>query len=215
MYDKSLLAKGTGVSLGVVALVAMLVLHTGTAYAVPLAGVGGFTVKADEIRGQDAHIYVGADDTSQKEAVPMGVTELESSEIEGLRLIKELNVDSIPGLSGNARMVISGTGTVTTGNQILKATEIKAEEAILREQVIDESPASDPNDRFTIDAQGNPSAGETVDPSASTGKPGLVLKDATINAHYLATNRISIPGQKIAIQYDPDEDGTYEQKYGE
>ncbi|WP_254823264.1 hypothetical protein [Haloglomus halophilum] len=215
MYDKSLLAKGTGLSLGVVALVAMLVLHTGTAYAVPLAGVGGFTVKADEIRGQDAHIYVGVGDTSEKQAIPVGVTELESSEIEGLKLIKELSVESLPGLSGDAKMVISGTGTVTTGNQILKASRIQADQAVLREQVIDESPASDPNDRFTIDAQGNASAGETVDPSLSSGKPGLVLKNATINAHYLATNRISIPGQKITIQYDPDDDGTYEQQYGQ
>lgn len=215
MYDKSLLAKGTGVSFGVVALVAILVLQTGTAYAVPLAGVGGFTIKADEIRGQDAHIYVGVDDTSQKQAVPMGVTELESSEIDGLRLIKEVSVDSMPGLSGNAKMVISGTDTVTTGNQILKATKIQADEAVLREQVIDESPASDPNDRFTIDAKGNATEGETVDPTASGDKPGLVLKDATINAHYLATNKITIPGQKIEIQYDPDDDGTYEQKYGQ
>lgn len=215
MYNRSLLAKGTTASFAVVALVAVLVLHTGTAYAVPLAGVGGFTVKADEIRGQDAHIYVGADDTSQREAVPMAVTELESSEIEGLQLIKTQSVESFPGLSGNAKVVISGTDTVTTGNQILKATSIEAEEAVLREQVVDESPASDPNDRFTIDAQGNASEGETVDPTTDSDKPGLVLKNATINAHYLATNRISIPGQTITVAYDPDGDGTYEQRYGE
>lgn len=214
MYRKKLLAGGSALSFGVVALIALLVLHTGTAYAVPLAGVGGFTIQADEIRGHGAHIYVGADDTSEREAVPMSVTELQRSEIDGLELVKTLNVASIPGLSGNARIVISGTDTVTTGNQVLKATSIRADQATLRGQVIDESPAADPSEQFSIDAGRTPSEGQTVDPGADGDQPGLVLENATIDAHYLATNRITIPGQSITIEYDPDGDGTYEESFG-
>lgn len=214
MYRKGKFAKGMGASLGVILAVVILVLHSGTAYAVPLAGLGGFTIKADEIRGQGAYIYAGADDTSQREGIPMAVTEFQSSEIDGLQLIKKQDVSSLPGVSGTMKMTISGTDTVTTGQQIVKASNIKAEEAILRRQVIDESPSDDPNERFTIAARGESVSGETVDIDQSGDKPGLVLKDATINAHYLATNKITIPGQEISISYDPDGDGEFEQKFG-
>lgn len=198
MYDRALLVKGTTTSLVVVGLITALLFHTGTAYAVPLAGVGGFTITADEIRADSAEIYVGAGNTSTESGVPMSVVELSSTEIEGLKIQKTLDVDDEPGLSGNVKIVISGTGTVTTGQQILKATEVEAGEAVLYGQTLDESPASDPSDRFTISATG------------ADGKPGLVLKDPTITAHYLTTNRITIPGQRISLQYDPDGDGEYE-----
>jgi putative alpha-1,2-mannosidase len=198
MYDKSLLAKGTSASLVVVGLIVVLMLHTGTAYAVPMAGVGGFTITADEIRGETAEIYVGAGNTSTESGVPMAVTELSSSEIDGLQISKELDVGEMPGVTGNARIVISGNGTVTTGRQLLKATEVQADEAVLRGQTLDESPAANPRNRFTITATG------------TEEKPGMVLKDAEITAHYLTTNRITIPDQKITVEYDPDDDGDYE-----
>lgn len=214
MHDKSEVMRGTGASFAAVAAVVGVLLATGTAYAVPLAGIGGFTIQAEEIRGQEAYIYAGGTDSSERSAIPAGVTELASSEIDGLKLIKKLDVGSIPGLSGQMKMVISGTDTVTTGPQMLKFSNLKADEAILRSQVIDESASDDPNEQFTIEARGDPQEAESINLQNSGDKPGLVLKDVTINAHYLATNRISIPGQQISIAYDPDGDGTFEQQFG-
>lgn len=214
MHDKTEVLRGTGASFGAVAAVVGLLLMSGTAYAVPLAGIGGFTIQAEEIRGQEAYIYAGATDTSERSAIPAGVTELQSSEIDGLKLIKEVDVGNLPGVSGQMKMVISGTDTVETGPQMLKFSHLEADEAVLRSQVIDESPADDPNDRFTIEARGDPQEAESVNMTSSGDEPGLVLRNATINAHYLATNRISIPGQEITIAYDPDGDGTFEEEFG-
>lgn len=214
MYDSSTFAKGTGVSLAVVAVIGLVVATSGTAYAASLAGVGGFTIEADEIRGYGAVIYVGADDTSEREAIPMAVTELQRTEIDGLRLTKDVPVDQLPGVSGNARMVITGNGTSTTGQQIMKASSIRADEAVLRRQIIDETPSEDPRRKFNINARGEEVQGLTVNIDEQSDAPGLVLREPSINAHYLATNKITIPGQHISLQYDPDGDGEYEERIG-
>ncbi|MFB6163744.1 MAG: DUF6230 family protein [Haloarculaceae archaeon] len=193
---------------------ALLVLQTGTAYAVPLAGVGGFTIHAKEIRGYGAYIYGGVDDTSNSDAVPMAVTELQHSEIDGLRLVKTQSLDAFPGISGTMRITISASDTVTTGQQILKYTYLKADTATLRRQVIDETNTDNPRKQFAISARGENTSGVTVDINQHGNQPGLVLKDATINAHYLATNHITLPGQKIQIAWDTDGDGNYEHKFG-
>lgn len=215
MYDKSLLAKGTTASFAIVTVIAIVVLHTGTAYAMPLAGIGGFTIKYDELRADGAYIYMGADDTSQREAMPMAVTEMQSAEIDGLKLMKTQSVEALPGLSGKARVVITGTGSVTTGQQMVKTSRIKADSVTLRGQVIDEAPSDSPRERFSIGARGDyPTTEQTIDISKQNDKPGLVMKNATLNAHYLATNKITIPGQKITLKYDPDGDGNYEHEVG-
>lgn len=198
MYDKPRFAKGMGLSLAVVGLIGALLLHTGTAYAVPLAGVGGFTITADEMRAESAEMYVGTGNTSTKSGVAMSVTEISSAEIDNVRITKVIDVSDKPGLSGNARIVVSGNGTATTGAQTLKATRIRAEEAVVRGQTIDETPAQNPSERFTITADG------------TEGQPGMVLKNVTIRAHYLTVRRITIPEQTITVEYDPDGDGDYE-----
>lgn len=214
MYRKHVLAAGSALSFGVVAVIVVLIVHSGTAYAVSLAGVGGFTVEADEIRGYGAHIYVGVDDSGEREVIPTSITEMERSEIDGLTLVKTLDVESVPGLTGNAKIVVSETDTVTTDGQVMKATSIRADRATLRGQVIDESPPSDPIEQFSIQVGATPPDGAASDPLAGGDRPGLVLENATIDAHYLATDRMTFSAQSITIEYDPDGDGTYERTYG-
>lgn len=206
MYRKAVVGKVASGSFAVMAVAGLLVLQMGTAYAVPLAGVGGFTIQAEEIRGYGAFIYGDVDDTSEYEKAPMAVTELQRSEIEGLVLTKELDMPHV----GPMKIQITATDTVTTDEQLLKFTNLQAETATLRRQVIDETPTDDPSRRFTIAARGNATEGITVDIDENGSKPGLVLQNATINAHYLATNRITLPGQKINIFWDADDDGEME-----
>lgn len=200
MYDTTRFATGMAVSLAVVGLVGALLVQSGTAYAVPVAGVGGFTLTADEMRAENAELYVGTGDTSTASGVPMSVTEISSAEIEGLTITRKVDVGDMPGLSGAARIVITGDGTVTTGRLLLKASEVRAGEAVVRQQTIDESPADDPSERFTVTANG------------TDARPGMVLRNVTIRAHYITTERITIPNQQIVVEYDPDGDGTYERR---
>lgn len=211
MYNKRILAAGLAASIGALALIGVLLAASGVAYAIPIAGVGGFTVEADEIRGESMYMYPGVEETSESDAQPVAVTEMQSTEIEGLTLTKEMDASSMPGLDGTMRIVISqgGNETVETGQQMLKFSSLQAQESQFSGQVVNEHNSDDPSEQFDIAAPGDAQEGQTVDISGS--EPGLVLRNAEIQAHYLAVSSISIPDLEISVEYDegssPDESG--------
>ncbi len=213
MYDKRTFGKGMGVSFAILTVIVLLVVSTGTAYAVPLAGIGGFTFQFDKLTAESAVIYSSVDDTSTQDAYPMVVVEQENVEIEGLELIKELNVDSLPGLSGDARILITANDTVTADQQIVKISQLNAENATFNQQVIDESNANDPSKSFgiwtgdTAENQDKLQNGRIVD--LNSDGPAQTLEDTEIRAHYLASSSISLPGLSLEVQYDDDGDGQY------
>lgn len=200
MYDKRILAAGLAASFGALALIGLLLSASGVAYAAPLAGVGGFTIEVDEIRGESMYMYPGVEGEGEN-AQPVSVTEMQSTEIEGLKLTKEVDVSSMPGVDGKMRIVISQSGneTVETGEQMLKFTKLEANESRFSGQVIQGHASDDPTRRFDIAAPGNPDEGRTVNISGS--EPGLVLKDARIEAKYLAVSSISIPDIHIEVKH--------------
>jgi hypothetical protein len=122
MYDKRILTKGVATSFGIVFLVVMLVVSSGVAFSAPLGGIGGFTIKADRIEGDNLVQYVGISDTSKRQGVPVAIAEFTEIRIEGLRLMKEF--ESIPAIGGNARLVITSTGTVTADTLLIKQSYI-------------------------------------------------------------------------------------------
>ncbi|MFC6960563.1 DUF6230 family protein [Halocatena marina] len=150
MYNKRTFGKGMGASFAVLAAIGLLVLSTGTAYAVPLAGIGGFTIQADQLTAESALIYPGADDTSSEDAYPMAVVEQKGVTIKGMKLMKEINVASMPGLNGNARIVMTSNGDVTADQQMVKISDLKADKATFNQQVIDESNSDNPSESFGI-----------------------------------------------------------------
>lgn len=205
MYNKRILAAGLAASIGALALIGVLLAASGVAYAVPLAGVGGFTVEADEIRGESMFMYPGVEETSETDAQPVAVTEMQSTEIDGLTLTKEMSADPLPGLSGTMRVVISqgGNETVETGQQMLKFSSLQAEESEFSGQVVNEHNSDNPSEQFDVSAPGDAQDGRTVNISGS--EPGLVLRNAEIQAHYLAVSSISIPDLEISVEYDEGE----------
>jgi hypothetical protein len=213
MYNKRTFGKSLGASFAVLVVIALLVMSSGVAYAVPLAGIGGFTIQADKLTAESAVIYPGVDDTSNQEAYPMAVVEQKDVSIEGLRLMKSLDVSSIPGLSGNARIVMTANGTVTADQQMVKVSNLNAETATFNQQVIDESNSDDPSRAFGIwmgdasESQNKLQNGRIVD--LSSDGPAQKLVNANIQAHYLASSSISLPGLNLKVQYDSDGDGNY------
>lgn len=203
MYDKRILAAGLAASIGALALIGVLLAASGVAYAVPLAGVGGFTVEAEEIRGEGMYIYPGVEETSESDAQPVAVTELQSTEIEGLVLTKEMDASPLPGVDGTVTFVIESAGnqTVETDEQMLKYSELHANESEFSGQVIDEYNEDDPREQFDITAPGDAQEGKTVNISGE--EPGLVLRDVEITAHYLAVSSISIPDLEYSVEHDP------------
>ena len=216
MYDKKVLAKGTAVSFGVVALVAMLIVSSGMAFAAPLSGIGGFTINADELRGDDLYLYPGVSDTSEREGIPVATAEFSAVEIDGLELTKSF--EDIPAIGGNARVVITSTDTVTADSLLVKQSKLTADSSTFNGLLIDEENAERPSDQFKqvapstaeqrtegVDAGQPP---KTIDLS-NASNPGIVLQNASIQAHYQAVNEISIPGITLATEYDANGDGDY------
>ncbi|WP_136716640.1 DUF6230 family protein [Halorientalis salina] len=221
MYDKSILAKSTGASLGVVAVVGMLFLSTGTAFAAPISGIGGFKIQAEEIQGDDFILYPGSGDAENISQYPQGIVELNSVTITDLTLIKRFNLDQY-GMTGNARLVITaGTSTdVTSGQLLLKTPELEADSAAFNGLTIDEANANESKagikQVITLRAPEAPTQGDVaggprqVTLDGGDGNPGLVLQGANIRATYLATNEITLPDLGLEVQFDPNNDGTYE-----
>ncbi len=225
MYETDIFAKSTGASLGVVAVVGMLFLSTGTAFAVPISAIGGFRIQADRIAGDDFILYPGSGDAENQSRYPQGVAELREVEIEDLRLVKRFNLDQY-GMTGNARLVITaGTnGTnVTTGQLLLKTPELSAETVVFTGMTVSEQNTPDTRSGFkriiTLRTHDTPSYnGSNADLDGGprqielTGgsNPGLQMRYADIRATYLATNRITLPNLGLDVQYDPNNDGIYE-----
>ena len=239
MYDKSILAKSTGASLGVVAIVGLLFVSTGTAFAMPVAGIGGFTISADVIEGEGMVLYPGSSDAENSTDVssnsnagvdnqyPVGVVELDSTTIEGMNLKKvfDLQNETSGVMPGKARIVISASGNVTSQTLMMKTPQLAADEAKFSGMEIDENTVNSARDisswlelRTDQDPvkpiEGVPSdslAGErNKNYTGGDGGPGMVMKEPYIRATYLATDQITIPGMALEVQYDNDNDGDYE-----
>ncbi|WP_336000909.1 hypothetical protein [Halorientalis halophila] len=239
MYDKSILAKSTGASLGVVAIVGLLFLSTGTAFAMPVAGIGGFTITADHIEGEGMILYPGSSDAENSTGVsdqgqpvgptdqyPVGIVELDSTTIQGMNLMKVFDLQNASGglMPGKARIVISASGNVTSETLMMKTPQLAADHATFSGMVIDENTVDGPEDisswmELTTDEEpttpiegvGGATAGELrKNYTGGDGGPGMVMEGAFIRATYLATDSISMPGMALEVQYDADNDGDYE-----
>jgi hypothetical protein len=216
MYDTRTLTKGIAASFGVVFLVVMLVVSSGVAFSAPLAGVGGFTINADRIEGDNLYQYAGLADTSERDGIPVAVAEFTEVRIEGLELVK--SVEGVPGIGGNARIVITSTDTVTADSLLIKQSYIYAENSTFSGLLIDEenanyseefkqvAPSTEEQRQEGLDGVTGPP--KTLDLS-NASNPGQVFENATIKAHYQAVNQISIPGITLAAEYDANGDGDY------
>ncbi|MFD1587381.1 DUF6230 family protein [Halorientalis brevis] len=210
MYDTNLLAKSTGASLGVVALVGVLFLSTGTAFAMPVAGIGGFQIQADSIEGDDLLLYPGLADGSNEDDYPHSIVELRNNEIEDLRLTKTLDLsDYSDSVDGRARLVIESGGTVTIDRLLLKTPKLSADEATFSGLEISESDSDTLEESFSIRAPSDPPDTRQIELDGGSN-PGLEMTDANIRATYLATDEITLPDLELKFQYDSDDDGDYE-----
>jgi hypothetical protein len=212
MYDKGLLAKSTGASLGVVAVVGMLFLSTGTAFAAPIAGIGGFVINADGIEGDDLILYPGSSDSEEVIVYPQAVVELSAVEIDSLELVKEFNLDEY-GLSGNARIVITAGDNgqnATASSLYLRTPQLSAETATFSGLTVDESNTNAIDQIITLRAPNTPGVTTREITLSGGSNPGLQLHNPSIRSVYLATNEITLPNLGLEVQFDPDNDDTYE-----
>ncbi|WP_306061733.1 DUF6230 family protein [Natronococcus wangiae] len=211
MYNLKRLLTGTGASFLVVALVGLIVVSSGTAYAAPLAGAGGFTVEADEITAQEFLLYPGVGE-SDEGATPVVVVEQRDVELEGMTLTREQPVDTLPGLSGSMVIEFTADETVEADQQYLKMTGQEAEEASFNGQVINAQQSDDPNEQFQQTAGENAEPEEGYLTDIKGEGPAMEQQNAEIDMVYLASNEITLPGLDVNVHYEGEGEGEDEDK---
>lgn len=192
MYDRERIARGTGASIAVWALAGLLITSTGVAYAVPLAGIGGFRITADEIRSDSLVLYPGVGDTSEQDVYPQALVELEGTQLENLRAFKDIDLRGTPAFSGRLRFLLTNRGTVDSNAILLKTSALESREATFDDFAIEDE-GSDVRSAFEI---------------RSTG--GATFEDADIRAHYLTADTLTSSNLMIHACWDRDDDGTFE-----
>ena len=198
MYNRKRISRASGVAIAIWAFLGLLIMSTGVAYALPLAGVGGFTITAEEVTADNLLLYPGVGDTSERDAYPQTIAELQGTTLRDLTASKTIGLGPTPGLSGKFRVSIVSEGESVGSDVLLKSSALQSSSAEFDDFALEEMAASDPRGRFEIESNGPVTLG------------GTGQYPVRIRAHYLAINSISTPNLGLSVCYDPDDDDTYE-----
>jgi hypothetical protein len=210
MYDTKKLATGGGFLLAAWAVVALLILNTGVAVALPLEGAGGFTLSGGEIRATgDSVVYTEFTDSAEQQRVPAAVLELEDSVLFDFQITKALDVSALPGLTGDLRLTIEssasgGADRLTSSGVIIKTDQIRADRATFRGFIADErNIPNSPLQEFRVETGPNSQAGAPVDINRpDEGEPAIILDNPRINTYYLMAERVDITQLQLTVDYE-------------
>jgi PKD repeat protein len=193
MYDRQRVARGAGAAIAVWALIGLVFLSSGVAYAVPLAGFGGFNASIGVVEADSLALYPSVGDTSEQDAYPQTVIELSNTQLTDLEAYKDLDVSTVPGFSGTARFRLAGRGDIDSGDVLLKSSALTADDAQF--------------DGFVIEDSGN----ESVDSSFEIfANDRARLESVNIKAHYLTASSVELSNLALGVCYDSNNDGTWE-----
>lgn len=219
MYDNKRLASGVGVLLTLWALVGLLVMSSGVGLAVsaPLSPSGGFVVEANYLGAEESVSTAAKTETT---GVPAAKFEVTKSYAEYLKLMKTLDVSSIPGLNGNIRILIQ-SDTATLQGVTFKTNDLTASTARWRGFVLDERNSESRFDQFYAYAGPNPEEAPNTNDEMEVGgstpgavrkseEPGFQLYNTRIEMSSLTADQVTLSNLDLRVQYDPDDDGTYE-----
>lgn len=177
MTNKKRFAVSAGLAYAVLVALLVLVMSGGVALAgFPIAGVGGFVVAADEIKGTDFMLYPYVGQTSEQQMYPMAAMDLASVTIKGLNLSKRLEAMGV-----KVDVVIKASGDVTGTNVKMKSTGLIADQAVLEGLDTSEHYSTDPLKKIDMKAT------------------SVTLTKPQINTHAMYVGSITIPGMAIEI----------------
>lgn len=205
--NKKLFFWSLGLTLGSLFSVLVTLAHTGNLFAaMPLAGVGGFVIEADKITGTNFELIPAVGDTNlaNKEqeswtAFPQSQTTMATVNIWGLKLYKNIDLSHLGFPVANYVQVLVEANTTdskyVSGTQLLmNADQIEAEQIDFGDLVMDENMATDHPNLVT---------GEDNKADIGMKASSVTLTNAKINAHFMTTKTMTIPGMKLTLHlYD-------------
>ncbi len=145
----------------------------GVALAMPVAGIGGFIVEADEIQITNFKLLPKIGQTSEKSVYPQASSSLDGV-IKGMKLYKDFELGSF-----KARVLIKASKDVKALGLVLDMTRMTADSSFSKLKV--EENTTNSLEKLSLSAT------------------SLNLKNVKIRGHYLFANSISIPGMSLDV----------------
>lgn len=150
---------------------------SGTAYALPLAGVGNFYVEFDHLKGTGYTFYPKMGESSKEKSTPQGTNLIKDLTIENLQLYKDFNVSGDKWI----RVKIQASKPVHISGLQQDASVINAD-ATFSNLALKEKQSSDWQKQFQQ--------------MSST----IQLDHAKIKTHYLFQEKIVMNGMKVTVE---------------
>ncbi|QKY68761.1 DUF6230 family protein [Lentibacillus sp. CBA3610] len=151
---------------------------TGTAYALPLGGIGDFYVEFDELNGEGFQLMPQMGETGESDAEPMVRNVIDEVEIDNLHIFKDLQ---IPGTEQWVRFHIEADGKTNISGLIQDARFIDANLSF---------------DNLAIEQQNTDDFSENWSQNADT----ITITDATLVTDYLFQEVVSLEEAKISTE---------------
>lgn len=153
----------------------------GVAVAVPMGGVGGFTVTFDQLQGTGMELYPTVANTSECEKYPSLVTTVDEGTITNLKLYKDMEV---PGTGDTMRVVMASDDVSYTGLK-QRFTYLNGDHKFKSGQTITQNPSGDIENQFSLSAD------------------RIVIEDAQINAQSQFVRTITLRDLEVYVKLNP------------
>jgi hypothetical protein len=148
----------------------------GVALAVPVGGIGGFTIEFSRIEATEFQLTPKLGESSEQQSIPQGSARL-NGKIYDLKLYKDLK---IPG-GKTVRILITAEKPVEVKGLQLDLSKLNAD-ATFTNLTIKETYSDEWNKKFGLQA------------------PSFVFTNTSITSHYLFTNSITLPGLGLKVE---------------
>src|SRR5699024_1352697 len=149
---------------------------TGSAFALPLGGIGDFYVEFDELKGTEFELLPQIGETGEADEVPMVRNKMKTAEISNLLIYKDLKLPTGDWI----RINVDGSGKTEINGLIQDAQFIEADLSF-EEMAIAETNTDDFTENWT-------QAADVVK-----------IEDGKIVTDYLFQSTVSLEGAKISI----------------
>lgn len=151
---------------------------TGTAFAMPLGGIGDFYVEFDKLKGEGFKLLPQMGETGESDSEPMVRNEIDEVTIENLHIYKDL---PLPGTEKWVRFHVKANGETSINGLIQDARLIDADLSF---------------DNLDISQKNTEDFNENWTQGADT----ITIEDASIVTDYLFQEFVSLEGAKISTE---------------
>ncbi|QQK74580.1 hypothetical protein HUG15_02490 [Salicibibacter cibarius] len=174
---------------GLTALLLSLFMSGSLFAAFPLAGVGGFTISADTIEGEDFELYPVIGETAENPVWAQAAVELGTAAIDGLVLSKNINTEDALGAYGvnSVDVQVTSSGVVEGDDLSLRVSGIDSNDSQFAGLEVTENYTDNPLNAIDLTA------------------PELTLDNPELNTHFLSAQSIGIPGLKVQVISNTDD----------